>query len=58
MQTEDEAEHGVIEEDQVLMVVSRNEFEDMVVSHKTVTSHSTDEYHPPFSCRNNMRGQL
>ncbi len=44
VQTEDE----VIEEDQVLMVISHNEFEDMVMSHKTVTnqsvSHSTYVY--------------
>ncbi|KAK9952962.1 hypothetical protein ABG768_016988 [Culter alburnus] len=40
LQTEDEAEHGVIEEDQVLMVISHNEFEDMVMSHKTVTNQS------------------
>ncbi|XP_016100947.1 crossover junction endonuclease EME1 [Sinocyclocheilus grahami] len=38
--TEDEAKNGVIEEDQVLMVISHNEFEDMVMSHKTVTNQS------------------
>ncbi|XP_016314214.1 crossover junction endonuclease EME1 [Sinocyclocheilus anshuiensis] len=40
LQTEDEAKNGVIEEDQVLMVISHNEFEDMVMSHKTVTNQS------------------
>ncbi|KAK7123339.1 hypothetical protein R3I93_021683 [Phoxinus phoxinus] len=39
-QTEDEDEDGVIEEDQVLMVISHNELEDMVMSHKTVTNQS------------------
>ncbi|XP_026056392.1 essential meiotic structure-specific endonuclease subunit 2 isoform X2 [Carassius auratus] len=38
LQTEDEAKNGVIEEDQVLMVISHNEFEDMVMSHKTETN--------------------
>ncbi|XP_067290670.1 crossover junction endonuclease EME1-like [Pseudorasbora parva] len=40
-QTEGEAINGVIEEDQVLMVISHNEFEHMVMSHKTVTNQST-----------------
>uniref|UniRef100_A0A9J8C5K6 ERCC4 domain-containing protein n=1 Tax=Cyprinus carpio carpio TaxID=630221 RepID=A0A9J8C5K6_CYPCA len=40
LQTEDEAKNGVIEEDQVLMVISHNEFEDMVTSHKTETNQS------------------
>lgn len=40
VQTEDEAKNGVIEEDQVLMVISHNEFEDMVMSHKTETNQS------------------
>ncbi|KAF4095545.1 crossover junction endonuclease EME1 [Onychostoma macrolepis] len=40
LQTEDEAKNGVIEEDQVLMVISHNEFEDMVMSHKTATNQS------------------
>ncbi|XP_052452617.1 crossover junction endonuclease EME1 isoform X2 [Carassius gibelio] len=38
LQTEDEAKNGVIEEDQVLMVISHYEFEDMVMSHKTETN--------------------
>ncbi|ROI16473.1 putative crossover junction endonuclease EME2 [Anabarilius grahami] len=40
LEAEDEAENGVIEEDQVLMVISHDEFEDMVMSHKTVTNQS------------------
>ncbi|KAK2870449.1 hypothetical protein Q8A67_024841 [Cirrhinus molitorella] len=40
LQIEDEAKNGDIEEDQVLMVISHNEFEDMVTSHKTVTNQS------------------
>ncbi|XP_051738153.1 crossover junction endonuclease EME1-like isoform X2 [Ctenopharyngodon idella] len=40
LQAEDEAKNGVIEEDQVLMVISHDEFEDMVMSHKTVTNQS------------------
>jgi len=39
-QTEDEDKNEVIEEDQVLMVISHNELEDMVMSHKTVTNQS------------------
>ncbi|XP_051543384.1 probable crossover junction endonuclease EME2 isoform X2 [Myxocyprinus asiaticus] len=34
LQTEEEDENGVVEEDQILMVVPRNEFEHMVMSHK------------------------
>ncbi|KAG1944486.1 crossover junction endonuclease EME1 isoform X2 [Pimephales promelas] len=40
LQTEDEDKNEVIEEDQVLMVISHNELEDMVMSHKTVTNQS------------------
>ncbi|XP_056119646.1 crossover junction endonuclease EME1 isoform X2 [Rhinichthys klamathensis goyatoka] len=40
LQTEDEDKKEVIEEDQVLMVISHNELEDMVMSHKTVTNQS------------------
>ncbi|KAI2648758.1 Crossover junction endonuclease EME1 [Labeo rohita] len=42
LEIEDEAKN-VIEEDQVLMVISHNEFEDMVMSHKTVTNQSGAE---------------
>ncbi|XP_073686740.1 probable crossover junction endonuclease EME2 [Garra rufa] len=41
LQIEDETKNGDIEEDQVLMVISHNEFEDMVMSHKTVSNQST-----------------
>ncbi|XP_077075408.1 essential meiotic structure-specific endonuclease subunit 2 isoform X2 [Siphateles boraxobius] len=40
LQTEDEDKNEVIEEDQVLMVISHNELEDMVMSHKSVNNQS------------------
>ncbi|XP_073797277.1 probable crossover junction endonuclease EME2 isoform X1 [Danio rerio] len=38
LQTEDEEKHAVIEEDQLLMVISPDELEDMLSSHKTVSN--------------------